>query len=100
MKLINHRKEYAYTINTYVMDGTIQMTSKEFQSVMEFLQKKLNQAIKNCDTYVRDSLMSKSWIVEPTVKSFFSLGVVATKLIANEYNLKNHRKQNYGIQII
>ena len=101
MKLINHRRNNNfYDIDNYVMRGTITMTRAEFQNAMEVLQRRLNRAIKECDTYIRDGLMSKSWIVEPKAKSLFSLGVVATKLIANQYGLKNHRKQNYGIQIL
>ena len=96
MKLINHKKDNAYDIDTYVMRGTIEMTQKEYAKAFLFLRAKYHKAVKNCDTYVRDSLSSLDMF---RGTGYISLGVCATSLIAKKYGLKNYKDINYGIKI-
>ena len=100
MKLINHNKNNHYDIDTFVMSGTITMSQKEYKKVYEFLMATRDKAILKIDTYTRDSLENIKHFQNKTVGDLFSFGVVATKLIAEKYGLKNYKKQNYGIKII
>lgn len=97
MKLINHKKDNAYTIDTFVMNGTITMTYKEYVKVMKYLTETYEEAVKEVNTFVRDSL---THAIIPQHKDLFSFGVLATKLIAIHYHLKGYKSQNYGIQIL
>ena len=97
MKLINHKRDNSYDIDTYVMRGTIEMTSDEYDQVYAYLKETYNQAVKNCDTYVRDSLSSLKYFMGI---GYISLGVCATKLIVNKYHLESYKDQNYGIKVL
>jgi len=96
MKLINHQKNNFYTIDSYVMRGTIKMTAKEWQIAYLWLWGQYKKAVKNIDTYKRDSLSS----LNKEKGRLFCLGVCATGLIANKHHLNNYKDQNYGIRII
>lgn len=93
MKLTNH---HTYDIDTYVMHGTIEMTMEEYYKAFIFLRNKYHKAVKNLETYTRDSLAGLDY---ERNKKLFSLGVTATSLIATRYHLKGYKNQNYGIQI-
>jgi len=95
MKLKNYNGDSFYTIDTYVMRGTIQMTHNEYDKVYDYLSKEKTKAIKNVDTYKRDSLYS----LKKETKRMFSVGVCATKLIVDKYGLKNYKDVNYGIHV-
>jgi len=98
MKLTNHFESGIYDINTYVMRGTIHMTTSEFNKAIKFLKKRYLKAKQNCDTYVRDSLYSV-YSKEINTNRPFSVGVCATQLLAKEYKLNSYKNQNYGIRI-
>ena len=98
MKLTNHRKDNSYDIDTYVMRGTIEMTPKEWTKSYLYLCGQWQKAIKNIDTYKRDSL--SSIILKSDKGQLFSIGVFATSLFAKRYHLKVYKDQNYGIKII
>lgn len=101
MKLTNHPNSNIYDINTYVMRGTITINQEEFEKISEFLIKIEKEAIKDCNTYVRDGLSGiKKRLKNRKGKRKFCLGITATRLIAGQYNLKNYKDVNYGIRII
>ena len=97
MKLTNHRKDNSYTIDTYVMHGTIEMSRPEYQKVYLYLWGQYQKAIKDIETYKRDGLSSLGCTRE---KNLFSFGVVATKLIVKRFGLTGYKDQNYGIKIV
>lgn len=96
MKLINHNKNNTYDIETYVMRGTIQMTSKEWKKSYLWLWGQYQKAIKDIETYKRDGLSS----LKSDKGLLFNIGVVATSLLVKKYKLNNYKNQNYGIEII
>ena len=96
MKLINHKDSNAYNIDTYVMRGTIEMTPQEWTKAYLWLWGQYQKAIKSVDTYKRDSLSS----LKREKGRLFSIGVLATSLLAKKYGLKNYKNINYGIKII
>lgn len=99
MKLTNHNKNNTYDIDTYVMRGTISMTDGEFFTAIKYLQAEYQKAVKNLDTYKRDSL-SKLSSIHIDMKQTLCIGVEATRLLALKYHLKGYKDQNYGIEII
>jgi len=96
MKLINHNQNNTYEIETYIMRGTIEMSPKEWENSYLYLSEQYKKAVKNTETYTRDSLSS----LKKDKGLLFSVGVLATKLLAIKYKLKNYKDQNYGIKII
>lgn len=96
MKLTNHKKENSYTIDTFVMRGTITMTCTEYENAIMFLLREYQKAVKKCDTYTRDSLSGLKLLAVPRLSS---LGVCATKLIVKKYGLTGYKDQNYGIRV-
>lgn len=103
MKLINHKDSGSYDVDTYVMRGIIEMTTKEYKNCLDYLKKEDQKAVKKIDTYTRDSLsfmQHYSGKVYETPKSIISVGVHATSLIAKKYGLKNYKDINYGIKIV
>jgi hypothetical protein len=99
MKLTNHNKNNSYTINTFVIHGTITMTRKEAEAVTAMLLNEYMKAVKRGDTYTRDSLKTFS-MVRMGDASLICIGVRATELIAERYNLQGYKPINYGIKII
>lgn len=96
MKLINHKQNNSYNINTYIMRGTIEMTPKEWLKAYMYLWGQWQKAIKDIDTYKRDGLSS----LDTKKEQLFSIGVSATSLLVKKYHLKGYKNQNYGIKII
>lgn len=96
MKLINHKRDNSYDIDTYVMRGTIEMTPQEWTKAYLWLWGQYQKAIKDIDTYKRDSLSS----LKRDKGLLFSIGVLATSLLAKKYHLKGYKDQNYGIKLI
>ncbi len=81
------------------MRGTIEMTVEEFVKANDYLGEEYKKAIKNCDTYIRDTI--GGWVgLVPDVGNYFALGGTATKLIASKYGLANYKSINYGIKIV
>ena len=101
MKLTNHNDNNTYTIDTYVMRGTIEMTKQEFKEAKIFLLNQYNKAVLEVDTYTRDSLSNlvNTGKIHREQPEYSSWGVCATKLIAEKYSLKNYKSQNHGIKI-
>lgn len=100
IKLINHN-DY-YDINGTVIRGTITMSSTDYKKTLDYLKKVYLKALKDCDTYKRDSLSFMQHYtgkIYETPKSIISLGICATKLIVGRYKLKNYKDINYGIKI-
>ena len=95
MKLTNHNKNNSYTIDTYVMRGTIEMTPQEWTRAYLWLWDQYQKAVKDIETYKRDSLSS----LKRENGRLFSIGVLATRLIAKKYGLQNYKDQNYGIKL-
>jgi hypothetical protein len=100
MTLTNHKNDYSYDINTYVMRGTITMTPKEWTEAYKWLKQIYFTAIKQIDTYKRDSLSHLFTGNFDNSQKLFSIGVEATRLIANKYKLDRYRAINYGIHIL
>jgi len=96
MKLTNHQQSHFYTIDTYTMHGTIEMTPKEWQKSYLYLWDQWQKAIKDIDTYKRDSLSS----LKKDKGLLFSVGVLATSLLVNKYHLNGYKSRNYGIKIV
>lgn len=96
MKLNNHSGNNVYDINTYVMRGTITMTPGELEEVVSYLKKEYKRAKQRANTYIRDSLYK---FENRIIGKSFSLGVTASRLIANKYKLEKYKNQNYGIRI-
>jgi len=99
MKLINHKKNNIYDIDTYVMRGTIIMNEKEFTETWRALQTAYKRSLKECNTNIRDGLSRIASGAYPDTKKRFCLGITASSLIALKYNLKNYKRHNYGIKI-
>lgn len=102
MRLTNHQKDNSYTIDTYVMRGTITMSLSEYKDAVEYLKRTYTRAVKLCDTYTRDSLSPFSFYyghIEKPIKPV-CFGVCATQLLVTKYRLPNYKDQNYGIVII
>ena len=99
MKLINHSDSNIYDIDTYVMRGTIIMTQEEFNWALMFLKKEYTKAKRRCDTYIRDGLSGLEERFKNKGKRNFCLGITATKLLVEKYNLQNYKDVNYGIRI-
>lgn len=98
MKLTNHNKNNRYDVDTFVMGGTITMTQAEWKKARNYVLMRYELAKKSFNTYIRDSINTDRLL---TLNSgVFSIGVVATGLIAHKFNLKGLRKQNYAIKII
>ena len=89
MKLTNKNNSNIYDVDTYVMRGTISMSKDEWKEVLMFLEKEYKKAVKNCDTYIRDSLWNFEKRFENKGKKIFCLGITATQLLVNKYNLQN-----------
>ena len=96
MKLINKTKSNYYTIDTYVMRGTVIMTKEESQDVYDYLQNAYKIAKENCVGYTRDCLYMIKDFDFTKKKSHFSLGIHATQLVVDRFNLKGYKDQNYG----
>ncbi len=102
MKIVNHQKgKYTFddTNNGSVMYGSIYMSEKEFDDVVKFLRRRYAIAKRYNQTYKRDSL---SHALDWTLKQHGSdkricLGVCATELIFERYNLPRYKRQNYVI---
>jgi hypothetical protein len=97
MKLINHQKDNHYELSCSMMWGTIYMTTKEWTKCYLWLWSQWQKAIKDIETYKRDSLSSLN---KNENLKWFCIGVEATRLLAEKNNLKNYKNQNYGIKII
>jgi hypothetical protein len=78
------------------MRGTIEMTPQEWTKTYLWLWGQYQKAIKSIDTYKRDSLSS----LKRDKGLLFSIGVLATSLVAKKYGLKNYKDINYGIKIV
>ena len=96
MKLLNHNANNTYDINTFTMRGTITMTPAEWQKSYLWLWGQYQKAIKNVETYKQDSLAS----LKKDKGLLFSIGVLATQLLAKKHKLKNYKNQNYGVKIV
>lgn len=114
MQVINHHQgnyTFADLTSSSVMYGTIKVTPKEFASIVTFLWKKYAQAEKSANTYVRDGLnhclnyslpqweKRKKQNRYPQHNNRVCLGVTATELIFEQWNLPRYKKQNYVIVI-
>lgn len=82
------------------MRGTITMSHKEYKKAYLWLWGQYQKAIKDIDTYKRDSLSSLKGKEEIGNMRMFDWGVTATRLLSNKYRLKGYKDQNYGIKII
>jgi hypothetical protein len=97
MNIKNHKKDNGYNLKDgSYMRGTITMTSKEWQKAYLWLWGQYQKAIKDIDTYKRDSLAS----LKKDSGQVFSIGITATSLLAKRYKLSNYKNQNYAIKII
>lgn len=102
MKLINHRQGYNYEYKDgeqCFIRGTITMTRKESEAVTCMLTNEYQKALKSCDTYTRDALGGKITSIRDKDATLLCLGVCATKLIVDRYNLKNYKDVNYCLKI-
>ena len=96
MKVINHQKENRPYYDDCVIGGTVVISPREFKDAIAYLKRKYQTAEKKTQTYVRDSLRplfsgklpEKKWGARV-------LGVCATKLIFDRYELPNYKEQNY-----
>ena len=104
MKVTNHNKDnytFVSASDSSVMNGTIEMSKKEFDNAIAFLKRRYGIAKRYNHTYIRDSL---SHVFNWTLKHYpkdkrICLGVCATELIFKQYNLPRYKKQNYVIVI-
>lgn len=95
MQLKNRQKNNFFYVDDAVMRGTIEMTSQEWQKCYLWLWGQYQKAIKDIETYKRDSLAS----LKKDKGRIFCIGVLATQLIVKKYKLKNYRDVNYAIII-
>jgi len=110
IKLINHHKgNYTYDDGGSVMYWSIYMTRDQFDKGMSHLKKVYEEAHDNCDTYIRDSLAYiYEWgkPVTPRTDIYTNdyrvcIGVTATKILCEYYNIARYKHtQNYIIIII
>ncbi len=110
MKAINHHKDnYTYDSSNdgSVMNGTIYMTAKEWETAKAMLRKAYTRAKRLNDTYTRDALshtLTYTITHLPDVKPYdtrrsFCIGVTATELLFQHFKLPHYKKQNYQIII-
>lgn len=101
MKLTNHRKNnYGNDVYGNVIAGTITMSQQEYADVYQYLSTVYGKAKRENNTYCRDSLahlFSTDFLV--STRNIFSVGVMATKLIALHYHLPKYKDQNYIIKL-
>jgi len=96
MKLKNRHQNNFFEVDTYIMRGTIEMTAKEWQKSYLWLWGQYQKAIKDIETYKRDSLSS----LKKEQGKVFCIGVLATSLLAKKYKLVRYNKGiNYAIII-
>jgi len=85
------------------MRGTIQINDKENNVIVAFLLNAKAKAIKNNDTYIRDSLGGQLSFSKN--RKYFSIGVTATKLVLREFEKSilprsfRYKQQNYAFTI-
>ena len=97
MKLVNHKEKNRYNLEDGTsIKGTIYMSQKEWTKSYLWLRSQYQKAIKDIETYKRDSLSS----LKKDKGLLFSIGVLATSLLAKKYQLKGYKDQNYGIKIV
>ena len=84
MQVINHQQVNYKLLkdSSTIYRGTIIMTKKEYQDMWLYFQ---NQFIAP---------------MIPTLYKSFGLGVTATEMIFERYNLPRYKKQNYLIKVI
>jgi len=97
MKLRNRQKDNFFEVDDAIMRGTIEMSRKEWKTAFDYLLKEYKKAIKNCDTYKRDSMIGLE--LRNYTDDVFCVGICATKLLVDKYKLKNYKDVNYAIII-
>ena len=95
MKLKNRQKDNFFEVDDAIMRGTIEMTAKEWQKSYLWLWGQYQKAVKDIETYKRDSLSS----LKKEQGRIFCIGVEATRLLVKKYKLKNYKDVNYAIII-
>jgi len=102
MRLKNRQKNNYFDVSLSIMRGTIEMSAEEWEECSLYLKKRLEKATKNIETYVRDGLNTTKHFWSDTKKKkkdMFCVGVMATRIIVKQYNLKNYKDVNYAIII-
>ena len=106
MKITNHKKGNFYYVDDSVMYGTIEMTQDELLKAHKYLLAKLEVAIYEQETYIRDYIHINQVnekidnILSGKTKSV-SIGVVATQLIFKLFDMTDkYKRQNYAIKLI
>lgn len=93
MRVTNHRKDNFITYKDgTICRGTITMTEQEFLQAEKYLQKRYEQAKRDRDTYIRDSLAYTKLLPE---NKKVVMGITATKLIFEKFKLPRYKEQNY-----
>ena len=100
MHLKNYNKKNHFNLECgTIMKGVIYLTPDEWEKASQHLKKEYQKAVKNIETYKRDSLGYA--IKQTAIKNKpFSVGVVGTFEIVKKYNLLDkYKAQNYALII-
>ena len=92
MKVTNHNKNNCIYTKDCVVRGTITMSEQEFYQVEKYLKARYIKAVKDCETSIRDGLKYTKLL--PKSKKVV-MGVTATRLIFEKFNLPRYKEVNY-----